>query len=208
MADDACLETSSEYSYDTDSDEECGECGECEDAVTRYWKEYVTLNMQRLHRFDYMVVYICIFVLVIISAIIVFIGTRKARHSSIVLPSTNPWIIAVAWIISTFLAYVGVLLLWENLDCITGPPKDLLIYIYYMIGSFILVLWAVIFYHADNLPLAFWISVAAFAYRLWLCIYIWRFNPISGILFVPSLLLQVYILYLTLHVISLNNIKM
>lgn len=201
MVDTVCEETSSEYSYETDDEES-------EDPVKSFWKHYVKLNRQRIHRAEYLIVYVCIFILVLISVVIVFVGTHKARHSSnIIIPNGNPWIIAIAWVISTFLSYVGVLLIWEDLDCITTAPKDLLIYIYYMVGSFILLLWAVIFYHADNLALAFWISVIAFTYRVWLCIYIWRFNPISGILFIPSVLLQAYIIYLTLHIISLNNIQ-
>lgn len=163
------------------------------------------LIIARIKRLDFIVVYSSLLILAILLLVIVFFGSGRPFNQSLIQPNINPWIPRVLWIVGTILSYVGFYFLWQNVE-IHEIPRDLIVSVLFIVTGFLFVAWGVAYYYAEDITLSLWIAVVIFIYNLWIMIYVWYIKPIAAIFLIPNMILYGYLVYITAHTASLNNI--
>jgi len=158
-------------------------------------------------RFDYIFVFIITIAIYIPFFISYFYGTYSTWYANLTKSAINPWIPRILWIITTILSYIGLYILWicpteETISC------NLTISILYFIGSYIFVIWSVVFFQAQNIAGAVWLSIILFIYEFWLFMYIWYINKVAALFILPLVGMYLYFVYDTIHLASLNNVPL
>ena len=116
----------------------------------------------------------------------------------------NPYVIGSLWVIAAIMAYGSLFMLWEHI----GPEelaRDVRISVYFLIGTFLSVLWAGVFFQGHDLRWSMWLAAILFLYQFWLLIYIWLIKPTAGIFLLPSVVLYGYFFYASIRTAFLNH---
>jgi len=161
--------------------------------------------LHRLRRADFVILYAAIIIMLIVFISSTLIGSSASWYKNLIRPAVNPWIIRILWFIAVVLSLVGVFLLWEHVsdDLVS---RDLTVTALFLVGSFISLAWSAAFYHAENIRLAVWIALLLFVYKFWLFTYVWHIKPLAAIFLIPLVIMNLYTLYATIHIASINNI--
>lgn len=162
---------------------------------------------QRLTRIDFLLIYAAIVIISILSITVSVVGSTTTWYRELKQGSINPWLIRVGWVIATLLSYVGLYLLWEDVRP-NEVSRDLGITVLFMIGTFLSLGWASVFYYAKNVGLSLWLLGILFVYKFWLFMYIWYIKPVAAVFLIPILLMYIYLMYSVAHLAYLNNIKL
>ena len=180
---------------------------ECSNPCNTSPEESTSLSlMDRLRHPVYLLIYGAILILGIIFIVLVFVGSTTTWYINLIEPNVNPWVVRGLWIAATIFSYLGYYLIIDTSPEPGRAPIDLIVSVYYLIGSFILLLWTVVFYYAENLALSLWLSIVVFVYRFWLFTYIWYIRPAAAIFLIPDLLIYAYLIYSVAHLAYLNNV--
>jgi tryptophan-rich sensory protein len=182
---------------------ESGYIDELENSESSLIKSFV----DRLKRVEYMVVYASLVILSILFITLALVGPNSSWYSTLKQPNVDRWVVSGLWIVGTILSYVSFYFVWENIDKAT-VPLDLILSIFFLIGNFIFVGWVAIYYYAENLGIAFWVSFILFTYNFWLFLYFTNLNVIAGIFLIPNLLLYIYLMYACINLAFINNIPL
>lgn len=135
-----------------------------------------------------------------------YFGTRKKWYRDLPVKSNeNTWVVAVLWIIATLLSYGIFYFIKDKDETIYGQSR---IYPYFVIISFLNVLWVVVFFNNQNFVLTLLIIGLIFALQLYVMIFLFYISIISAILLLPLQLLYGYLFYSILHLASINNITL
>jgi len=159
----------------------------------------------RLKRVDYLVVYISIFILAVLLLTVVFVGEGTPFYNSIKQPNKNPWFVRGLWVVGSILSYVTFYFIADDPRTNMGP-KDLILSVLFLISGFMFLAWGVVYYYAENISLSMWISLIILIYNYFVFIYVWDISPVGAIFLIPNLILYVYLVYISVQTISLNNI--
>jgi tryptophan-rich sensory protein len=116
-------------------------------------------------------------------------------------------LISVLWLVSSVLAYGAIFMIWEHVkpDQIS---KDIIVSIYFLIGTFLGLAWSATFFQGNDLYSSFWMSLIVFIYYIWLLIHVWYMNPFAGLFLIPLVAMYGFLMYEMIHIASLNNIPM
>jgi tryptophan-rich sensory protein len=113
-------------------------------------------------------------------------------------------LIGALWLVAAVMAYGSIFMLWEHVKP-EEVSKDIRISIYFLIGTFLSVLWAGVFFQGHDLRWSLWLAAVLFLYSFWLLIYIWLMKPTAGIFMLPLVVMYGYFFYASVHVAFLNN---
>lgn len=159
----------------------------------------------RLKRFDFIVVYSSLLILAILLLVVVFFGQSTPFYQSLRQPNINPWIIRGLWVLGTVLSYVTFFFLGQDVR-VHPVPRDFIVSVLFVISGLLFLAWAVALYYAEDVTLSMWIAIVIFIYNYWLFIYVWNLNRIAALFLIPNLILYGYLVYISAHTASLNNI--
>ena len=160
---------------------------------------------ERLRRPDMWLIYLIILTLNILFYVVVGCGAAREWYTSLDVDLNNIIAIGIVWFFSIIASYGALLRLWEIITPY-NEPADYKVAILFLIGCFINLLWAIVFFYAEDTFFAFWIAVIIVIYQVGLAMYVWTLNSTAAMLMLPALLLYVYILYETVHTSSVNDL--
>lgn len=143
-------------------------------------------------------------ILTILFLLVSYLGVRKKWYINLpVKINANTWTIAALWIVASIISYGVFYFIRGKDEKIYGQSR---IYPYFLIISYLNLLWAVIFFNNENFSLTLGIIAIIFALQFYLIIFLAYISVIAALLLVPLLLLYGYLFYTTLHLASVNNI--
>ncbi|CAH6420186.1 Hypothetical protein HVR_LOCUS1119 [uncultured virus] len=183
-------------------------------------KESGQMFLQRAARADMWFIYISITVIDILVILSVIFGISSTWYKNIRKSGVNPWLIGALWIVATIFSYAAIFMLWVNIDTRTASdavwehanpediPLDLRLSIYFLIGSFLSLLWTTVLFQGNNIGLAVWIAALLFLYQFWLLIYIWIIKIQAAIFMIPLVIMYGYLFYATVHLASINKVSL
>lgn len=160
---------------------------------------------QRIARFDMWFIYISITIIYIMFVVSALSGINSIWYNNLTKSNVNPWVIGILWAFSTLLSYGAIFMIWEHVQP-NEVSFDMILSIYFLIGTFLSLLWAAVFFHNNNITFAVWTAALMFLYQFWLLIYIWSVKIRAAIFMIPIVILYGYILYSMIHLATLNNI--
>ena len=162
-------------------------------------------TLARLKRFDFIIVYLSLIITAVLLILIVFFGDSTPFSQSIIQPNRNSWVIRGLWVLGTILSYVSFYFIYQ--DVREYPiPQDLKMSVLFLISNFIFIAWAAVFYYAQDIVLNMWIGVIIFIYNYGLFLYMWHLSPIAALFLIPNMILYGYLVYISAHTASLNNV--
>ena len=168
--------------------------------VTKTWNTFV----QKIHKTEYLIIYAIVITILLVFLLSYLPGIFSNWYNDLKFPAINPWIARIVWVLALAISYVGLFLLWGYSE---GTNGDLIITLFYSMGTLLWIAWSVALFHGNNLPLALWISTVLFIYEFWFIIYIWNIRRIAALFLIPLLLMYFYLVYYMAKLISLNNIS-
>jgi len=121
-------------------------------------------------------------------------------------PITNMFGVAIFWMLVIGMSYLSLLFLWKDVS-IETIRDDFVISNYFIIGSFLTLLWVTSYFQANNISMAYWMSLLLLMYQFWLLIVVWHINRKSAIFLVPSFILYAYIFYNMVRIVRDDNIN-
>ncbi|CAH6420189.1 Hypothetical protein HVR_LOCUS1120 [uncultured virus] len=163
--------------------------------------------LQRLRRWDFILIYSSIIIVSLLFITVAYFGSNSEWYVNLIKLPFNTWFIRFLWVVASLLSYVGLFILWQHVTS-DEIARDLIVSIFFMISSFLSLSWAVAFYYAQNIGLAVWLSLVIFVYKFWLFVYIWYIKPLAAIFLIPILLMDIYLVYSTLHISSSNGVPL
>lgn len=135
-----------------------------------------------------------------------YFGARKKWYKSLPVKSNeNTWVIAALWVVASLISYGIFYFIKDKDEAIYGQSR---IYPYFVIISFLNVLWVVVFFNNQDFVLALLIIGLIFAIQLYVIIFLFYISMIAAILLIPLELLYAYLFYSILHLASINNITL
>lgn len=167
--------------------------------------ESAEMLFQRLSRREMWFIYICMTIIYILFIISVISGINSTWYRNLRRSNVNPWVVGVLWAFSTLLSYGAIFMIWEHVR----PDEislDMTLSVYFLIGVFISLLWATVFFQGNNIVFAAWIAAILFLYQFWLFTYIWTIRFWAAIFMIPIVIFYGYTLYAMIHLATLNNI--
>lgn len=168
-------------------------------------KESGEMFFQRSARTELWFIYISTTVLTILFLASSLSGVNSNWYKQIKKSNVNPYIIGTLWVIATVLSYTAIFMIWEH----SKPneiPLDFRLSVFFLIGSFMSLLWTTILFQGNNIALALWVSIIMFLYQFWLFIYIWLIKPRAALFMIPIIIMYGYLAYSMLHLLTINNI--
>ena len=163
--------------------------------------------LSRITRVDMIVIYITIIIIGILFLTSSYFGVHSIWYENLIKAGANTYLIAALWVIASILSYLGIFLFWNNI----GPDEtaeDVRLSVYFLIGDFLSLLWAAVFFQGNNIVLSVWISAILFLYQFWLFIYIWNLKIKASLFMIPLIILYAYFFYSMVHLAVLNNIRL
>jgi tryptophan-rich sensory protein len=163
--------------------------------------------LQRTAMLDMWFIYISITIIYILFFISAIFGINSTWYTNLKKSGISPWLIGSLWVIVTILSYIAIFMIWRHVK----PGEivlDLTVSIYFLIGSFLALLWAAVFFQGNNIGLSVWIAALNFLYQFWLLIYVWYIKPAAAIFMIPALIMYGYIFYAMVHLATINNIEL
>jgi tryptophan-rich sensory protein len=167
-------------------------------------QESADMFLQRARRNDMRFIYICIIILNILFLVSAIFGITSTWYQNLKKDNISAYLIGSLWLVSAILSYGAIFMLWENIKP-DEIKRDIRISVYFLIGCFLNVLWAGVFFQGNDLRWGLWLAALLFLYSFWLLIYIWIIKPIAGLLMLPLVVMYGYFFYYSVHVASLNN---
>lgn len=135
-----------------------------------------------------------------------YFGARKKWYRTLPVKSNeNTWVIAVLWIIASLISYGIFYFIKDKDESIYGQSR---IYPYFVIISFLNVLWVVVFFNNENFVLTLLIIGIIFALQVYIIIFLFYISIIAAVLLLPLEFLYGYLFYSILHLASINNITL
>lgn len=135
-----------------------------------------------------------------------YFGARKKWYRTLPVKSNeNTWVIAVLWIIASLISYGIFYFIKDKDESIYGQSR---IYPYFVIISFLNVLWVVVFFNNENFVLTLLIIGIIFALQVYIIIFLFYISIIAAVLLIPLEFLYGYLFYSILHLASINNITL
>lgn len=177
-----------------------------QDTIT-YIKNTAASTVRKLSQWQYIFIYGSIIAMTIIVATASYFGAETTWYQNLIKPVYHTWTIRAAWVISTILSYVGLFILWKQ-TTVDNEIEDYRIDVFYLINTFISLSWAISYYYAENLGLAFWLSIGLFTFKFWLMLYIWYLNPLAAVFFVPIVIMNLFLVYTTVHIANVNQVPL
>lgn len=145
-------------------------------------------------------------VLTILFLVGSYFGVRKKWYRTLPVKSNeNTWVVAVLWVIASLISYGIFYFIKDKDESIYGQSR---IYPYFVIISFLNVLWVVLYFNNQNTVLTLLIIGIIFALQLYIIIFLFYISIIAAVLLVPLQILYAYLFYSILHLASINNITL
>jgi len=116
-------------------------------------------------------------------------------------PIKNIYVVAGFWIVSIIMSYLSIFLIWKNVTARTFAT-DFVISNYFIIGAFLTLLWTTAYFQANNVDIAYWLSLILLIYQFWLTIVIWHINRTAALFLFPLFMLYAYIFYNMVRIIK------
>lgn len=167
-------------------------------------RDSADMFLQRARRNDLRFIYICITILNILFLISAIFGVTSNWYKNLKTDGVSPYLIGSLWLVAAILSYGAIFMLWEHMRP-DEIKKDVQISVYFLIGTFLSVLWAGVFFQGNDLRWSLWIAAILFLYSFWLLIYIWIIKPTAGVFMLPLVVMYGYFFYSSVHVAFLNN---
>lgn len=167
-------------------------------------------------------IYISIYAAILIVEVLYFIisatGTDTTWYIELLKGPVDPWVIRSLWIIATILSYVSLFLLLPDVMINERDTEETIninminrsrsVAPLFLIGIFMSLGWAVVFYYVQNIGLSLWLIIVLFSYTFWLFMYIWYIKPVAAVFLIPILVIYIYLMYSVTHLAYLNNVPL
>lgn len=167
-------------------------------------RESGQMALQRARRWDMRFIYSAIAILNIIFLVSCIFGVTSDWYKNLRKDNVSPYLLGSLWLVAAVLAYGGIFMLWEHVEP-NQVSRDIRVSIWFLIGTFLSVLWAGVFFQGHNLQWALWIAAVLFLYSFWLLIDVWIMKPTAGVFLLPLVVMYGYFFYASVHVCFLNN---
>ena len=168
-------------------------------------KEQADMFLQRAYRKDMWVMYGSIIILNVLFLIISIIGINSTWYKNLQKSAHNSFVLGIIWVIVAIMSYGAIFMLWKHIEP-DEVSEDLKISALFLSGTFLSLLWVVVFFQGNNITMAVWIGVVLFLYYFWLLIYMWSTKASAAIFMLPLVILYGYFVYSMIHLASLNNV--
>lgn len=150
------------------------------------------------------ILWISSFILIILFLIISYFGAREKWYINLPKKNNgNTWLIAGLWVIASLLSYGTFYIIKDYDDKIYGQSR---LIAFYLIVSFLNILWAIIFFKYQNFLWTLILLLIVFAVQFYILIFVININFFAGVLILPLQILYGYLFYSFLNLASINNI--
>lgn len=144
--------------------------------------------------------------LTILFLVASYFGARKKWYQSLPVKSgENTWVIAALWVVASLISYGVFYFIKDKDEAIYGQSR---IFPYFVIISFLNVLWVVIFFNNQNFLVTLFIIGLIFAIQLYVIIFLFYISIWAALLLIPLQALYGYLFYSILHLASINSITL
>lgn len=170
-------------------------------------KESGLMFFQRAGRVDMWFVYLAISLINILFIISALVGINSPWYKSLNKSGLHPLVAGALWIVATAFSYGAIFMIWEHVKE-EDIPRDLTLSVYFLIGSFLSLLWSTVLFQGNNIALALWLVALLFLYQFWLFTYIWKIKPGAALFMIPLVIMYGYLFYNMIRLAILNHVKL
>lgn len=167
--------------------------------------ENVDNLFQHRRRLEIMILYTGIAILFMLTIATVIFGVQTQWFSDFTHNELNPYIVLAVWIITVLISYIAIYILWKT-PMQGDHINDMYFSIFILIGEFLTLFAAAVFFQAQNIRLAAFLAAMVFLYYFWLFVYCYNLKIKASFFIVPLVLMYAFLFYLVIHFACLNDI--
>jgi hypothetical protein len=142
--------------------------------------------------------------LTILFFVAAYFGAKLSWYQQLKRTDINQWLLAGLWVIASLISYGTFYFVKDKNDKIYGQSRLLP---YFLIISFLNVLWTIIYFYNMNFLVTLFIILLIIVGEIYIMLFLLNIiNFWAVILMLPLIVLYVYLLYSILHTASINGI--
>ena len=164
---------------------------------------YVNMDNNNLQDYPIFINSVVVFIFVVIVAMLCLIlfgfGITSEWYNHLNKENINSWIIFSALLVALLVSYLSILILPHTHDSIVCL---------FLIGTFLLLFWVLIFFHYRDIGVSIWVMFAVFVYFFCLSNYVWIISPLAAIPILPLLIMFLFLVYFMIYLADINKVSL
>lgn len=153
---------------------------------------------------DNLTMWITAITLTILFIVAAYFGSKLSWYQNLPVKSQdNVYILAAAWVIASLISFGALYIIGDEDETIYGQSRLLP---WYLVISFLNLLWVVIFYIYQSFATALVFILIIILINFYLILFLLYINIWAGLLLVPLEILYIYLIYSLINLASRNNI--